>query len=381
MSDMEKMTFKNLVSGINTVNECLRESAACAINQHVTARNWLIGYYIVNYEQNGLDRAQYGESVLKNLSSCFNEDGLSYRNLRLYRQFYLTFPSLGNSVVAFIKSSNQIWQSPIAKLQSSDFQQEIIGQSLIAKSSSKSIYVPEDKLFNRLSYTHLLQLLPIEDPLERAFYEIECIKGVWSVRELQRQIKSNCFLRSGLSKCPDKLIALVNDSAERTDITDVIKSPYTFEFLGLPAKDVIEESELEKALMDHLQEFILELGQGFCFEARQKRILIDNNYFFYDLLFYNRLAHCGVIIELKTEALDYKDVAQINMYRNYYKENFMAPGDNPPIGILLCTKSGKEMVRYAMDGIDKNLFVQEYSLHLPSEEKLSEWLIDEIKNY
>lgn len=381
MSNMEEMTFQRLVSGINTVNECLRESAAYAINQHVTARNWLIGYYIVNYEQNGLDRAQYGESVLKNLSSCFNEEGLSYRNLRLYRQFYLTFPSLGNSVVAFIKSSNQIWQSPIAKLQSSDFQQEIIGQSLIAKSSSKSIYVPEDKLFNRLSYTHLLQLLPIEDPLERAFYEIECIKGVWSVRELQRQIKSNCFLRSGLSKCPDKLIALVNDSAERTDITDVIKSPYTFEFLGLPAKDVIEESELEKALMDHLQEFILELGQGFCFEARQKRILIDNNYFFYDLLFYNRLAHCGVIIELKTEALDYKDVAQINMYRNYYKENFMAPGDNPPIGILLCTKSGKEMVRYAMDGIDKNLFVQEYSLHLPSEEKLSEWLIDEIKNY
>lgn len=186
-------------------------------------------------------------------------------------------------------------------------------------------------------------------------------------------------MRSGLSKRPDKLIAQVNGTAETTDIVDVIKSPYTFEFLGIPAKDIVEESELEKALMDHLQEFILELGQGFCFEARQKRILVDNNYFFYDLLFYNRLAHCGVIIELKTEALDYKDVAQINLYRNYYKDNFMAPGDNPPIGILLCTKSGKEMVKYAMDGIDKSLFVQEYSLHLPSEEKLEDWLKNEMR--
>lgn len=377
---MEKMTFQNLVSGINTVNECLRESAACAINQHVTARNWLIGYYIVNYEQNGNDRAKYGDRLLDSLAEQLNDVGLSGRNLKLFRQFYLSFPNLSTSIADFLVSNSRIVQSPIAQLQLAPYQQNKIVQSVIAQSPQCEVSVPGDKLFSKLSYTHLLQLLPIEDPLERAFYEIECIKGVWSVRELQRQIKSNCFLRSGLSKCPDKLIALVNDSAERTDIVDVIKSPYTFEFLGLPAKDVIEESELEKALMDHLQEFILELGQGFCFEARQKRILIDNNYFFYDLLFYNRLAHCGVIIELKTEALDYKDVAQINMYRNYYKENFMAPGDNPPIGILLCTKSGKEMVRYAMDGIDKNLFVQEYSLHLPSEEKLSEWLIDEIKN-
>jgi len=377
---MEKMTFQNLVSGINTVNKCLRESAASAINKHVTARNWLIGYYIVNYEQNGQDRAQYGDAVLKNLASCLNEEGLSYGNLKLYRQFYLTFTSLGFSILSFININRQIGQSPIAQLQPSDFQQETIGQSLIVQSKTCEVSVPGDKLFNHLSYTHLLQLLPIDDPLERAFYEIECIKGIWSVRELKRQIKSNSYLRSGLSKCPDKLIAKINGTADTTDIADVIKSPYTFEFLGIPAKDIVEENELEKALMDHLQEFILELGQGFCFEGRQKRILIDNNYYFYDLLFYNRLAHCGVIIELKTEPLDYKDVAQINLYRNYYKDNFMAPGDNPPIGLLLCTKSGKEMVKYAKEGIDPNLYIQEYSLHLPSEEKLSEWLKEEIKN-
>ncbi len=376
---MEEMTFNNLVSGISAVNKYLKDSAACAINQHVTARNWLIGYYIVNYEQKGMDRATYGEGVLKKLASHFNDNGLSYTNLKLYRQFYLAFPNLGNAIVSFISTNNRIGQSPISQLQSFDIQQETIGQSLIIQSSDQQVSVPGDKLFNRLSYTHLLQLLPIDDPLERAFYEIECIKGVWSVRELQRQIKSNCYLRSGLSKRPDKLIAQINGAAETTDIADVIKSPYTFEFLGIPAKDIVEESELEKALMDHLQEFILELGQGFCFESRQKRILVDNNYYFYDLLFYNRLAHCGVIIELKTEALDYKDVAQINLYRNYYKDNFMASGDNPPIGILLCTKSGKEMVKYAMDGIDKSLFVQEYSLHLPSEEKLEGWLKDEMR--
>lgn len=377
---MEKLTFNNLVSGINAVNKYLKDSAACAINQHVTARNWLIGYYIFNYEQKGMDRATYGDRLVDCLAEQLNDSGLSGRNLKLFRQFYLSFPNLSECVIQFLGSNGQIVQSPIAQLQLASIQQDKIVQSVIAQSTQNPVSVPGDKLFNRLSYTHLLQLLPIEDPLERAFYEIECIKGVWSVRELQRQIRSNCYLRSGLSKRPDKLIAQVNETAETTDITDVIKSPYTFEFLGIPAKDIVEESELESALMNHLQDFILELGQGFCFEGRQKRILIDNNYYFYDLLFYNRLAHCGVIIELKTEALDYKDVAQINMYRNYYKDNFMAPGDNPPIGILLCTKSGKEMVRYAMDGIDENLFIQEYSLHLPSEEKLSEWLIDEIKN-
>lgn len=376
---MEEMTFNNLVSGISAVNKYLKDSAACAINKHVTARNWLIGYYIFNYEQKGRDRAKYGDRLVDCLAEQLNDNGLSGRNLKLFRQFYLSFPNLSESIVQFLGSNGQIVQSPIAQLQLTSIQQDKIVQSPIAQSIHNSVSVPGDKLFNRLSYTHLLQLLPIEDPLERSFYEIECIKGVWSVRELQRQIKSNCYLRSGLSKRPDKLIAQINGAAETTDIVDVIKSPYTFEFLGIPAKDIVEESELERALMDNLQEFILELGQGFCFEARQKRILVDNNYYFYDLLFYNRLAHCGVIIELKTEALDYKDVAQINLYRNYYKDNFMASGDNPPIGILLCTKSGKEMVKYAMDGIDRNLYVQEYSLHLPSVEKLEGWLKEEIR--
>lgn len=185
MNGMEEMTFSNLVSGISAANKYLKDSAACAINQHVTARNWLIGYYIFNYEQKGMDRATYGEGILKNLASRLNEDGLSYGNLKLYRQFYISFPNLGNAIASFISTN------------------AAIGQSVIAQSSHNSVSVPGDKLFNRLSYTHLLQLLPIEDPLERAFYEIECIKGVWSVRELQRQIKSNCYLRSGLSKRPD----------------------------------------------------------------------------------------------------------------------------------------------------------------------------------
>lgn len=191
MNDMEEMTFNNLVSGISAVNKGLRESATSAINQHVTARNWLIGYYIFNYEQNGQDRANYGDRLVDCLAEQLNDSGLSGRNLKLFRQFYLSFPNLSKSITEFLVAHGRIVQSPIAQ------------------SASDSVSVPGDKLFNRLSYTHLLQLLPIDDPLERAFYEIECIKGVWSVRELQRQIKSNCYLRSGLSKRPDKLIAQV----------------------------------------------------------------------------------------------------------------------------------------------------------------------------
>ena len=155
----------------------------------------------------------------------------------------------------------------------------------------------------------------------------------------------------------------------------MIRSPYTFEFLGLKGKEVVEESDLESALIDHLQEFLLELGNGFCFEARQKRILIDEKYYFYDLLFYNRILHCGVVVELKMGELDYADLAQLNMYVNYYKKNFMNEGDNPPIGILLCSGAGKEMVEYASPGIDENVFISTYMLRLPSKETLLQWLI------
>ena len=375
------MILDHLVNSILSVNTALRESAAKAINKCVTARNWLIGYYIVHYEQNGEDRAEYGERILQSLAERLGDEGLSYRNLKLYRQFYLAFPELEAVVGQFLLSHSSIGQPLVAQLQSNENELIRIGQPAVAKSNTEESrrkcnnQISPEQVFNSLSYSHLIQLLNITDPLEKAFYEIEAIKGVWSKRELKRQIDSQLYLRTGISQNKDAVVALANSKAETANIADMIRSPYTFEFLGLKGKEVVEESDLESALIDHLQEFLLELGNGFCFEARQKRILIDEKYYFYDLLFYNRILHCGVIVELKMGELDYADLAQLNMYVNYYKKNFMNEGDNPPIGILLCSGAGKEMVEYASPGIDENVFISTYMLRLPSKETLLQWLI------
>lgn len=375
------MILDHLVNSILSVNTALRESAAKAINKCVTARNWLIGYYIVHYEQNGEDRAEYGERILQSLAERLGDEGLSYRNLKLYRQFYLAFPELGAVVGQSLLSHSSIGQPLVAQLQSNENELIRIGQPAVAKSNNEESrrkcnnLISPEQVFNSLSYSHLIQLLNITDPLEKAFYEIEAIKGVWSKRELKRQIDSQLYLRTGISQNKDAVVALANSKAETANIADMIRSPYTFEFLGLKGKEVVEESDLESALIDHLQEFLLELGNGFCFEARQKRILIDEKYYFYDLLFYNRILHCGVIVELKMGELDYADLAQLNMYVNYYKKNFMNEGDNPPIGILLCSGAGKEMVEYASPGIDENVFISTYMLRLPSKETLLQWLI------
>jgi predicted nuclease of restriction endonuclease-like (RecB) superfamily len=379
-------SFDQLAQSLRSMNDAFQQSAASAINKHVTSRNWLNGYYIVHYEQNGSDRAKYGEKLLQKLAERLKMKGYSYRDLRLYRQFFLTYKRMQSPIIGYILEGTQNWQSAIAKLDGAEIWQSLIaklgsreiGQSPIVQSDIEVI-VPADKLFNRLSYTHFVQLLPIEDPLERTFYEIECIKGVWSTRELKRQIDSGYFIRSGLSRDKKALQALANQGAVQQSLHETVKSPFVFEFLGLDAKDVVEESDLESALMDHLQDFMLELGNGFCFEKRQKRILIDEEYYYMDLLFYNRIARFGVILELKSHKLDYKDVAQLNMYLSYYRKNMMQPGDNPPVGILLCTAAGKEMVEYATTGIDENLFISQYQLRLPSKEELEKWLRNELK--
>lgn len=373
MIRLKSMELNVLANEIKAINESLQQSAAKAINKHVTARNWLIGYCIVNYEQHGEDRAAYGERTLQALAEKIGQDGLSYRNLKLFRQFYLAFPELSSSISRFLLSDSRIGQPVIAQLEETVNQLDTIRRSAIAQSVNKELISPEE-VFSSLSYTHIAQLMSIKDPVEKAFYEIQAIKGIWSVRELKRQIDSNLYLRTGLSRNKDLSVEKANAGAEKTDIKDVIRSPYTFEFLGLKSKEVVEESDLESALMDHLQDFMLELGNGFCFEARQKRIVIDDKYYFFDLLFYNRILHCGVIIELKSKELDYADMAQLNMYVNYYRANMMNEGDNPPIGILLCTEAGQEMVQYTSPGIDEKVFVSTYMLHLPDRDQILDWL-------
>ena len=370
--------FDGLVAHIQQTQDVLQNNARLVINRHVTAKAWLTGYYIVEYEQKGADRAKYGEQLLKKLAEKLKDKKtFSYRTLRLYRQFYLVYNRLGLPIKKYLCGNLSIGQSVIAKLKSSQNEWLIIWQSVIAKSSDvvgNEVWVDPQELFDKLSFTHLAAILPISDPLERAFYETMAIRGTWSVRELQRQIDSNYYFRSGWSQKPEALAKLVEGKAETDTLALDIKSPFTFEFLGLQAKDVVEESDLKTALITHLQDFILELGMGFCFEERQKKMLIDDRYFKADLVFYHRILKRHVIIELKANRLNYADAAQLHMYLAYYRKNIMQPDDNPPIGILLCSEVGQEMAEYSLLDLDESVFISKYQLNVPSKERMTEFL-------
>lgn len=370
--------FDGLVAHIQQTQDVLQNNARLVINRHVTAKAWLTGYYIVEYEQKGADRAKYGEQLLKKLAEKLKDKKtFSYRTLRLYRQFYLVYNRLGLPIKKYLCGNLSIGQSVIAKLKSSQNEGLIIWQSVIAKSSDvvgNEVWVDPQELFDKLSFTHLAAILPISDPLERAFYETMAIRGTWSVRELQRQIDSNYYFRSGWSQKPEALAKLVEGKAETDTLALDIKSPFTFEFLGLQAKDVVEESDLETALITHLQDFILELGMGFCFEERQKKMLIDDRYFKADLVFYHRILKRHVIIELKANRLNYADASQLHLYLAYYRKNIMLPDDNPPIGILLCSEVGQEMAEYSLLDLDESVFISKYQLNVPSKERMTEFL-------
>jgi predicted nuclease of restriction endonuclease-like (RecB) superfamily len=222
------------------------------------------------------------------------------------------------------------------------------------------LQVSPEKIIAKLSFSHLIELIKIDYSLKRTFYEIECIKSTWSVRELKRQIGSLYYERSGLSAKPEKLAELVNKNSTPQVPTDIIKNIYAFEFLNLRAQDLVEESDLESALLDHTQDFIVELGNGFCFEARQKRILIGSTYYFVDLLFYHWILKCHILLELKIGAFDHGDIGQLNTYLNYFRMEISEASDNPPVGILLVAEKDHALVKYATAGMDENLFVQQY---------------------
>lgn len=394
------MNFNELKQSIQQISGTLRKNAISAVNIHLTVRNWLIGFYIVEFEQKGEDRAKYGEKLLQNLADSFDEEGLSYRNLNLYRQFYLVYPQISVYIPHFFQKyfggiwqspiaklsnwekeeDNSILQSPIAELQSSEEENVGIGQSPIAQFSPDEVaeqlpYITE--LVSKLSFTHFSLLLPIEDLLKRRFYEVECIKGTWSVRELKRQIDTLYFERSGISRKPQILSEKVQGKSEKSIITDIIKSPFTFEFLGLKAEDVVYESDLEQALIEHLEEFLMELGRGFCFEARQKRIIIGNEYFFCDLVFYHRILKCHVLVELKVDSFSHEHIGQLKTYVNYYRKEIMQPDDNPPVGILLVTNKNSALVEYAIADSDRELFVSKYIVELPDKKQLEQFINEE----
>ena len=379
------MNFESLVGHINQVQDVLQAQAAHAVNLSLTARNWLVGYYIVEFEQHGEDRAKYGDKLINRLAKKINRKGFETRSLHMYRRIYLVYPQLGSAIESFLQKNNlllpdsgisSILQSMTAKLQNNEDQPDKILQSAIAKLEEWS--TPADWLFNKLNYTSLAYLTCIEEPLKRAFYEQETIRGCWTVRELDRQVSSQYYERMGLSKDKKALQKLAVKDAQQLAPRDILHNPVTLEFLGLESQDVYTETKLESYILNHLQAFLLEMGRGFCFEARQKRILIDQDYFKADLIFYHRILKCHVIIDLKIDRFRHEYASQLNLYMNYYKHEVMQTDDNPPIGLLLCTDYGVTTVQYATEGLSQNLFVSKYRLQLPSEDDIKQYLLENI---
>ena len=375
------MDFEALVKHISTIQSTLQAQAAHAVNLALTARNWLMGCYIVEFEQNGEDRAAYGEQLLKKLEQRLNVKGLNERRFREFRRLYLVYPQLKEPIAQYIVSQSQIRHTlsaefiePIRRLPSAESAINIRRMPSAELDDAKRWMIPADKLFNRLTYSNLMLISTIDNPVKRAFYEMETIRGCWSYKELERQINSLYYERSGLSKNKEALSALVQQQAAQLQPKDVINTPVTLEFLGLNDRALVTESDLEQSILDNLQRFLLEMGHGFCFEARQKRILIDGDYFFADLVFYHRILKCHIIVELKIDKFRHEYASQLNLYLNYFKAEVMQPDDNPPVGILLCTEKGDTLVKYATAGLDPNIFVQKYMIELPSEEEIKKFI-------
>lgn len=362
------MNFDQLIQTCEQAHHYFQGVAIAAVNQSLTIRNWLFGHHIVEYEQNGEDRAKYGTELFKKLAyrlSSKNIKGLSDRNLRNCRQFYLVYPEISQALTDF-ELPDPIWQSPTAKSEKELKYKDFKG-------------VDPRLILSKLSFTHILELTREEDILKRSFYEAQAIQGSWSVKELQRQIGSLLYERTGLSNNKKGLILEINKNADIASPEVIMRDPYIFEFIGLEPKEKCTESNLEESLIIHLQRFLLELGMGFCFEARQKRLTIDGEYYYVDLVFYHRILKCHILIELKTRKFKHVDAGQLNFYLNYYRDNEMAEGDNPPVGIVLCTDKKSSTVKYATGLLDNHLFVSRYQVQLPTVEELEEFIKQDIK--
>lgn len=360
------MDFQNLLQRICQTHETLSARAASAINQSLVVRNWLMGFFIVEFEQNGRDYPEYGQRLLYRVSEELERLGIkavSYTNLTLYRKFYLVYPQFADIVIQFPELSYQ--EKPVLPILQTTSEE------------SSQLELKAERLLRHFSFSHFVEFLKVEESQRRIFYEIEAIKGNWTVRQLRRQINSLLYERTGLSKNKEALLAMVNNIPLPLTIAEVIREPYVFEFSGLKTSEVFLEKDLEKALLDHLQEFILELGTGFCFEARQKSFLIDNRRYKVDLLFYHRILKCHVVFDLKTGEFTHEDAGQMNFYLNYHKDNLMAADDNLPVGVILCMYKNEAVVRYATGSLDNKLFVSKYLLQLPGEETLRKFILEE----
>ena len=355
------MDYEQLVTAIDDASQALLGRAAKAVNQALVLRNWLIGAHLVEFEQSGQDRAKYGEQLLSNVAADLKRrglKGLGASMLKNCRQFYRLYPHIRQSL------SGEFAAIPV---------RPEIGQSAIGEFDPGLPTLRAEHLL-RLSWTHFIELIRIDDPTKRAFYEAECLHGNWSIRQLQRQMGSLLYERTGLSTDKESVIRRANSQESPSSIATLLRDPYVLEFAGLAERSSYSEADLESALLDHLQAFLLELGTGFCFEARQKRITIGNEHDYIDLVFYHRFLRCHILLDLKIRPFSHGDAGQMNFYLNYFKQNMMATEDNPPVGVILCSDKDQTKVQFATAGLDNHLFVSRYLVALPSAEELSKFI-------
>lgn len=325
--DNEVMIPKDLIGQIREIMNTARHNVAREVNNEQLLAYWNIGRVIIEHEQDNSERAEYGKQTLKQLSRVLTKEfgkGFSRSNLQNMRAFYLAYPNC-------------------------------------------------QTLSGKLSWSHYCELLIISDPDRRSFYEKECERSGWSVREMKRQIATSLFERLLLSDGKankEKVYELATKGQELAVPEDIVKDPYVFEFLGIPESKPVLESDLEKALVRQIEDFMLELGRGFMFVGTQQRVTLNNTHYYVDMVFYNKELHAYVLIELKTVKLMPEAVGQLNMYLNYYAAEVNEPGDNPPIGIILCTDKDNVSAEYALGGLSNNIFASTYTYVIPEKEKL-----------
>jgi predicted nuclease of restriction endonuclease-like (RecB) superfamily len=364
--------MNELIHEIRDLIQSARLAVVHSVDLIHVLTNFEIGRRIVEHEQGGEERAEYGKALLKELSAALTEEfgrGFSEDNLSLMRRFFLTYKD--NPKISETASGKFL---PELKRQ--------IPSDILQKSetvSRKSLFSGTSPLPFTLSWSHYVFLIGIKDASERSFYEIEATGQGWSLRELKRQFNSGLFERLALSRDKDGVKKLAAEGQLIARPEDLLKEPYVLEFLGLDEKEKYSESDLESAIIDKLEQFLLELGKGFLFEARQKRFTFDEEHFFVDLVFYNRLLRCYVLIDLKIGKLAHGDLGQMQMYVNYFDRSVKLDEESPTVGIVLCKKKHDALVEITLPK-DANIHAREYQLYLPDKEllrrKLTEWGVE-----
>lgn len=351
--------IEDLLDKVSGLIEQARTYVKTSVNTAEVYTKYYIGKYIVEYEQEGNVRAQYGKQVLQELSKSLTVRfgaGWSYPNLRNIRQFYIVYAKRSTTGFPFENKNANQW---------------------LANSKGN-----DNQMF-KLSWSHYLILMRVENPDARSFYEIECFQQQWSKRQLSRQVGSCLYERLALSREKDEVMRLAKEGQTVEKPSDVIKSPLTLEFLGLKPDAAYSESKLENAIISKMQQFLLELGKGFLFEARQKRFTFDEDNYYVDLVFYNRLLQCYVLIDLKTDKLSHQDLGQMQMYVNYYDRFVKQDFEKPTIGILLCESKNDALVELTLPK-DSHVYASAYQLYLPDkallQAKVKEWIAEFEEN-